>query len=185
MNSIIALTFSSLTTMALADMIKILEQMGTMAKANNVTVGGLQSLRKSGPEDRFVDPILTYMDPILNYGCWCHFGADWIHAGGKVRDDIDLRCKQLIQGYRCARMDARAQNKDCDAGNINYSALKNSGLSFVIFGDFWIVFCQTHCKLRTTSFSDKIFTPIAPRRMLAMTAPLTLVSSKAPSLYTF
>lgn len=121
MNSIIALTFSSLTTIALADMIKILEQMGTMAKANNVTVGGLQSLRKSGPEDRFVDPILTYMDPILNYGCWCHFGADWIHAGGKVRDDIDLRCKQLIQGYRCARMDARAQNKDCDAGNINYT----------------------------------------------------------------
>jgi len=120
MNSLIAFTFSSLTTIALADMTKILEQMGTMAKANNVTVGGLQSLRSSS-EYRFVDPILTYMDPILDYGCWCHFGNDWIHAGGKVRDEIDQRCKQLIQGYRCARMDARAQNKDCDAGNVNYT----------------------------------------------------------------
>ena len=101
-----------------ADMTNILKQMGEMVKSENLTVGGMNLRNANLDDDRmFVNPILQYMAPILNYGCWCHFGQDWIHAGGKVRDDIDLRCKQLIQGYRCARMD----NNGCDAGNVNYT----------------------------------------------------------------
>jgi len=113
-------SLSVLASMAAADMDSILKQMAQMTTANNVSLAGLASLRSSD-NDRFVDPILTYMTPILDYGCWCHFGTEWIHAGGKVRDEIDQRCKQLIQGYRCARMDARAINSDCDAGSVQYT----------------------------------------------------------------
>merc|ERR1712048_1532518 len=64
----------------------------------------------------FVDPIRTLMEPIYDYGCWCVFAENWHQAGGAPRDTIDERCKQLINGYRCARMDIT----DCDAGNVAY-----------------------------------------------------------------
>jgi len=109
--------------LAFADLDSIFEQMGNMVKANNMSIEGEigAMMRAAIDENReFVDPILSALQPIYNYGCWCHFGDQWVHAGGKVQDTIDARCKQLINGYRCAKMDGNDRGEDCDAGNVPY-----------------------------------------------------------------
>lgn len=109
--------------LAFADLDSIFQQMGNMVKANNMSIEGEigAMMRAAIDENReFVDPILSALQPIYNYGCWCHFGAEWVHAGGKVQDTIDARCKQLINGYRCAKMDGNDRGEDCDAGNVPY-----------------------------------------------------------------
>merc|ERR1712178_523216 len=77
--------------LAYADLDSILGQFATMLKANNASIEGevgarLRSLSSLNDNREFVDPILSQMDPIRNYGCWCHFGAEWVHAGGEDRD---------------------------------------------------------------------------------------------------
>ena len=52
----------------------------------------------------FDEDLLSYYTG--GYGCWCYFGSEWSHAGGAVQDEYDAICKQLITGYRCARIDA-------------------------------------------------------------------------------
>merc|ERR1712100_915445 len=116
--------------LAFADLDSIFEQMGNMVKANNMSIEGEMGamMRAAIDENReFVDPILSALQPIYNYGCWCHFGAEWVHAGGKVQDTIDGRCKQLINGYRCAKMDGNARGEDCDAGTISYTTYNYFG----------------------------------------------------------
>lgn len=118
--------------LAYADLDSILGQFATMLKANNASIEGevgarLRSLSSLNDNREFVDPILSQMDPIRNYGCWCHFGAEWVHAGGQVQDSIDARCKQLINGYRCAKMDGNDRGEDCDAGNIAYTTYNYFG----------------------------------------------------------
>lgn len=103
-----------------ADLNNIMDQMQTITKAKNITFGppksgSFQDMRA------FVDPIKAMMEPIYDYGCWCVFAEDWVKAGGKPKDAIDERCKQLINGYRCARMDAKANGEECDAGNVAYT----------------------------------------------------------------
>lgn len=96
----------------------IIQQLAIGIKANNVSVPNT-----GGPGERaFVDPILSMMQPIYGYGCWCWFNEDWNLAGGPVNDDIDLRCKQLINGYRCAKQDAKSLNEECDPGTVQYNA---------------------------------------------------------------
>ena len=110
----------SLVSLAKANMNNILDQLSEMTKVNNITLassiaGYFNDLRAFG------DPIRTLMEPIYDYGCWCVFAENWHEAGGAPRDSIDERCKQLVNGYRCAKMDARAAGGDCDAGNVPYS----------------------------------------------------------------
>lgn len=113
-----------LAKLAYADLDSIMNQMADMVKANNASVEGeMGAMMRAAINDNreFVDPILSALQPIYNYGCWCHFGAEWSHAGGQVQDTIDDRCKQLINGYRCAKMDAQDRGETCDAGNVAYT----------------------------------------------------------------
>ena len=125
------IALSSLATLAIADMDSITTNFIAMAKANNASIegveGALMRAAISGEDDdrMFVDPILAALQPIFNYGCWCHFGADWVHAGGAVQDSVDTRCKQLINGYRCAKMDGVERGEECDAGNVAYRGVFN------------------------------------------------------------
>merc|ERR1712117_886475 len=119
-----------LAKLAFADLDSIFEQMGNMVKANNMSIEGeMGAMMRAAIDDNreFVDPILSALQPIYNYGCWCHFGAEWVHAGGKVQDTVDARCKQLINGYRCAKMDGNDRGEDCDAGNIAYTTYNYFG----------------------------------------------------------
>ena len=43
-------------------------------------------------------------------------------AGGLVKDPIDARCKQLINGYRCAKLDAKARDEVCEPAKVVYNA---------------------------------------------------------------
>jgi len=127
------IALSSLATMAIADMDSITTNFIAMAKANNASIEGVEgammraAITGSDDDRLFVDPILSNLQPIFNYGCWCHFGADWVHAGGAVQDSIDTRCKQLINGYRCAKMDGADRGEDCDAGNVAYTTYNYFG----------------------------------------------------------
>jgi len=121
------IALSSLATLAIADMDSITNNFIAMAKANNASIEGVEgammraAVGGEGDDRMFLGPILSGLQPIFNYGCWCHFGEDWVHAGGPVQDETDARCKQLINGYRCAKMDALDRGEECDAGNVAYT----------------------------------------------------------------
>merc|ERR1712066_348651 len=94
-----------------------------MVKSQNASIDGEfgAKLRSAGNEREVVGFVYTALQPIYNYGCWCHFGDEWHRAGGRTVDSIDARCKQLINGYRCAKMDGNARNEDCNAGKVAYT----------------------------------------------------------------
>merc|ERR1712117_577912 len=71
--------------------------------------------------------------PINGYGCWCYLDAEWrdeekqqinrasILAHGKVVDDMDASCRDLINSYKCIEMDAEKNGiEDCDAQAVAY-----------------------------------------------------------------
>jgi len=110
--------------LALADLEAIKAQMSSMIKAQNASFTGEfgANLRAQINDNReFTSFVFTALQPLYDYGCWCHFGAEWPHAGGPVQDSVDSRCKVLINGYRCAKIDALARGEECDAGTIAYT----------------------------------------------------------------
>ena len=108
--------------LALADFDSIFGQFHQMLKANNLSIPGElgAGLRAGGNRD-FAAPILNALLPMQDYGCWCHFGEDWQKAGGQVKDEVDMRCKQLVNGYRCAKMDGIDRGDECNAGLVSYT----------------------------------------------------------------
>jgi len=65
-------------------------------------------------------------DAIVGYGCWCFLDPESEYrqnARGKPVDQIDSACKNLINGYKCATMDAEDNGEDdCDAQTVSYNS---------------------------------------------------------------
>merc|ERR1711879_595666 len=119
----LAVLATLLAGLAHADLEAIKSQMATMIRTKNATITGEfgANVRAQISDNReFVSFVFSALQPLYNYGCWCHFGREWTHAGGRVQDSVDGRCKQLINGYRCAKMDATARGEECDARTVAY-----------------------------------------------------------------
>merc|ERR1711981_844495 len=93
------------------------------AKSKNISAAAGQYRTSGLGDDRnFVGIMATFFEPINGYGCWCYFGDEYVRAGGPAQDAVDLRCKQLIQGYRCAMLDSRERGDgDCKASTVEYT----------------------------------------------------------------
>jgi hypothetical protein len=57
------------------------------------------------------------MIDIKSYGCWCNFNNGASGKGQPV-DDIDMACKNLFGGYKCANVD----DVFCDATTVTYNS---------------------------------------------------------------
>jgi hypothetical protein len=81
----------------------------------------------------FQGQVANGFEPINGYGCWCYLDAEWrdeekqqinrasILAHGKVVDDMDAACRDLINSYKCIEMDAEKNGiEDCDAQAVPY-----------------------------------------------------------------
>jgi hypothetical protein len=81
----------------------------------------------------FQGAVANGFEPINGYGCWCYLDAEWrdedkqqinrasILAHGKVVDDMDASCRDLINSYKCIEMDAEKNGiDDCDAQAVAY-----------------------------------------------------------------
>jgi hypothetical protein len=102
------------------------------------------SHNKTGRGNRaFEGQVANGFEPINGYGCWCYLDDTWrdsnqvlinrpaILAHGKVVNDLDASCRDLINSYKCIEMDAEANGiTDCDAQAVDYT-----GFSFAFGGD--------------------------------------------------
>lgn len=110
-------TSTLLALTANAEFGRIVEQLTIAVKSQNISLPETEAGGRA-----FVNPILNWLEPIYGYGCWCWFNEDWILAGGPVNDAIDQRCKQLINGYRCAKLDSKNRGEFCDPAVVPYMA---------------------------------------------------------------
>ena len=91
----------------------------------------------------FTGQVANGFEPINGYGCWCYLDDTWrdanqvlinrpaILAHGKVVNDLDASCRDLINSYKCIEMDAEANGvTDCDAQAVPYD-----GFSFGLGAD--------------------------------------------------
>ena len=70
--------------------------------------------------DRALSEIMgSTMDQINDYGCWCYFEDQHGQGKGQPVNDVDEYCKQLHQGYDCAKIDS--QNA-CIPWEANYNS---------------------------------------------------------------
>ena len=107
--------------------------------ASGAMRGGMMMLRSGAggagaapPSRTFTGFAAELFDPVDGYGCWCYFGSDYVNGRGHTQDALDEECKKLVNGYRCARMDAKARGEICDASTeayqpYNYSTLQKAG----------------------------------------------------------
>ena len=64
--------------------------------------------------NRFLHPVIIENQlRITDYGCWCNFHDKSFNGKGTPVDHLDLRCKQLHQGYDCIILDAEREGEDC------------------------------------------------------------------------
>lgn len=73
---------------------------------------------------QFVGSSAALFAPIYEYGCWCYLdpSSDYrSNAHGRTMDAIDQGCKTLVGGYRCATLDAKAEELECDAQTVEYT----------------------------------------------------------------
>lgn len=60
-------------------------------------------------------------DAIDGYGCWCYFDNSFSSGRGEVMNELDEICKILHDGYKCAIVDCKNENKgDCEPWNVDY-----------------------------------------------------------------
>jgi len=126
----VALTFFD-SVYVRADLSSIQNQIAKIIEARNTTTPVGPTLRQFGTNQfneeypygnmAFIDNFILPWATGSGYGCWCYFGSEWSHAGGPVQDEFDAVCKQLINGYRCARIDAMLRDENCDAGVVTYT----------------------------------------------------------------
>ena len=70
--------------------------------------------------DRALTEIMgSTMDQINNYGCWCYFEEQHGQGKGQPVNDVDEYCKQLHQGYDCAKLDS---GNTCVPWEANYNS---------------------------------------------------------------
>jgi len=72
---------------------------------------------------QFQGLIAPWIEDIDNYGCWCYFddGLYRTEAHSPPQDDIDEKCRLLINGYKCAEHDALERGEECDAQTVIYT----------------------------------------------------------------
>merc|ERR1712168_451166 len=65
---------------------------------------------------------------LVQYGCWCSFGANVRKGAGPVLDEIDGVCKILKDNYRCSIIDA-ADNREpsCTPWEVEYESSTGQG----------------------------------------------------------
>lgn len=119
----LALISSSLVSTSLASWEKIrdaFEAMEIRAMEN-----GTAFLNNDGValDRQFSGLIGSFMVDISNYGCWCYLDGGYHgQARGQPKDWIDSQCKRLVNGYKCAGMDAQARGETCEAHTVDYNA---------------------------------------------------------------
>merc|ERR1711912_101763 len=98
---------------------------------NNIKAAVAANSNRTGRA--FQGAVANGFAPINGYGCWCYLDAEWrdeekqqinrasILAHGKVVDDMDASCRDLINSYKCIEMDAEKNGiEDCDAQAVAY-----------------------------------------------------------------
>jgi len=74
---------------------------------------------------QFTGLIGSFMVDISNYGCWCYLDGGYQgQARGQPKDWIDSQCKRLVNGYKCAAMDAEDRGETCEAHTVDYKLLR-------------------------------------------------------------
>lgn len=80
------------------------------------------TLMSNGIDRGFGGLILSFMEDISNYGCWCYLEGGYQGvARGTPKDWIDSQCKRLVNGYKCAAMDALDRGETCEAHTVQYT----------------------------------------------------------------
>ena len=103
---LIAAIATTLVSQISADVFKL--------KTGNDTIGG--SVRE------FSGQIAVMLNGIKKYGCWCYLDDTYReNARAQPVDTIDSICRELINGYKCATMDAEDIGEECDAQQITYT----------------------------------------------------------------
>jgi len=120
-----------------ASMLSLLSNIESYNAAQNLTKGDLRrgpSGSVSFTGKAFAGSVANAFEPINGYGCWCYLDDTWrdqnqvlinrpsILAHGKVVNDLDASCRDLINSYKCIEMDAEANGiTDCDAQAVEYN----------------------------------------------------------------
>ena len=54
------------------------------------------------------------------YGCWCSASTLFNFGRGDTKDELDEKCKNLVENYRCIKYDTAKENGDCPADYNDY-----------------------------------------------------------------
>merc|ERR1711972_910922 len=100
----------------------------------HASINAAMAARANRTGRAFTGAVANGFEPINGYGCWCYLDATWrdedqqlinrpsILAHGKVVNDLDASCRDLINSYKCIEMDAEANGiTDCDAQAVEYN----------------------------------------------------------------
>jgi len=113
---LIAVVATTLVSQISADVL------GLKTFSGNRTARG--NKRPTGSNERaFSGQVASFLEPINGYGCWCYLDDTYRElAHARPVDTLDDTCRELINGYKCATMDAEdASEVECDAQQIVYS----------------------------------------------------------------
>merc|ERR1712151_356460 len=99
----------------------------------HASINAAMAARANRTGRAFTGAVANAFEPINGYGCWCYLDAEWrdeekqqinrasILAHGKIVDDMDASCRDLINSYKCIEMDAEKNGiEDCDAQAVEY-----------------------------------------------------------------
>ena len=63
---------------------------------------------------------LSYFPIFEGYGCWCSASTLFKFGRGQAMDELDEKCKNLVENYRCIDYDTKNENGDCPADFNDY-----------------------------------------------------------------
>lgn len=116
---------------------------GSVRDINNALVEADLLDEDDSPLRNLLDfaPIDNFKQFFDGYGCWCFLSPP--EAGhnhhGTPRDELDVLCKALIDGYQCAVIDHQDDVDECYPWNVTYTAISTqfSGLALTARCDFF------------------------------------------------
>lgn len=66
--------------------------------------------------------VLSFVESINQYGCWCYFDKDYANAlKSATMDDLDSICKTSYQNYECATLESEENDEICTPWEAKYA----------------------------------------------------------------
>lgn len=113
MFKITATTLTALAGLASANLQSISNQVGHLIENTSARA--------------FSGKIVTSVEQLDEFGCWCYFYDNVGRGKGSPLDEVDAFCKSLADGYECAIRDSEDANEDCVPWDVAYNQGSGSG----------------------------------------------------------